>query len=208
MNIIIVGGGKTGSYLASLLSSRGDTVRVIESRKTVVQRLEAKLPEGTVVRGMGSSPDVLEAAGVLHSDVVIAVTGNDEVNVVVSMVARVNNPANAWMFDASMGVDVAIDQADLITRSVEEGLDIEDVYTIMRLGKSGHAIVQGEVRPRSSVVGKAVRDLQLPEDLVLVAVERDGDIVIPNGGTELCAGDRVVAFSDDSGRDFLSHALQ
>ena len=78
----------------------------------------------------------------------------------------------------------------------------------MRLGKSGHAIVQGEVRPRSSVVGKAVRDLQLPEDLVLVAVERDGDIVIPNGGTELRAGDRVVAFSDDSGRDFLSHALQ
>ena len=58
------------------------------------------------------------------------------------------------------------------------------------------------------MVGKAVRDLQLPEDLVLVAVERDGDIVIPNGGTELCAGDRVVAFSDDSGRDFLSHALQ
>lgn len=219
MNIIIVGGGKTGSYLASLLSGRGDTVRVIESRKTVVQRLEAKLPEGTVVRGMGSSPDVLEAADVLHSDVVIAVTGNDEVNLVVSMlakmeygvgrvVARVNNPANAWMLDASMGVDVAIDQADLITRSVEEGLDIEDVYTIMRLGKSGHAIVQGEVRPRSSVVGKAVRDLQLPEDLVLVAVERDGDIVIPNGGTELCAGDRVVAFSNDSGRDFLSHALQ
>lgn len=219
MNIIIVGGGKTGSYLASLLSGRGDTVRVIESRKTVAQRLEAKLPEGTVVRGMGSSPDVLEAAGVLHSDVVIAVTGDDEVNLVVSMlakmeygvdrvVARVNNPANAWMFDASMGVDVAIDQADLITRSVEEGLDIEDVYTIMCLGKSGHAIVQGEVRPRSSVVGKAVRDLQLPEDLVLVAVERDGDIVIPNGGTELCAGDRVVAFSDDSGRDFLSHALQ
>lgn len=133
MNIIIVGGGKTGSYLASLLSGRGDTVRVIESRKTVAQRLEAKLPEGTVVRGMGSSPDVLEAAGVLHSDVVIAVTGDDEVNLVVSMlakmeygvgrvVARVNNPANAWMFDASMGVDVAIDQADLITRSVEKAL--------------------------------------------------------------------------------------
>ena len=198
MNIIIVGGGKTGSYLASLLSGRGDTVRVIESRKTVVQRLEAKLPEGTVVRGMGSSPDVLEAADVLHSDVVIAVTGNDEVNLVVSMLAKMEYGVGR----------VAIDQADLITRSVEEGLDIEEVYTIMRLGKSGHAIVQGEVRPRSSVVGKAVRDLQLPEDLVLVAVERDGDIVIPNGGTELCAGDRVVAFSDNSGRDFLSHALQ
>lgn len=178
MNIIIVGGGKTGSYLASLLSGRGDTVRVIESRKTVVQRLEAKLPEGTVVRGMGSSPDVLEAADVLHSDVVIAVTGNDEVNLVVSMlakmeygvgrvVARVNNPANAWMFDASMGVDVAIDQADLITRSVEEGLDIEEVYTIMRLGKSGHAIVQGEVRPVPRWSGRRCATCSCPRTLCL-----------------------------------------
>lgn len=64
------------------------------------------------------------------------------------------------------------------------------------------------MRPRSSVVGKAVRDLQLPDGLVLVAVERGGDILVPNGGTELSAGDRVVAFADDSGRDFLSHALQ
>lgn len=219
MNIIIVGGGKIGSYLASLLANRGDSVRVIESAKSVAQRLEAKLPEGTVVRGMGSSPDVLEAAGVLRADVVIAVTGHDEVNLVVSMlakmeysvervVARVNNPANSWMFDASMGVDVAIDQADLIARSVEEGLDMEDVFTIMRLGKDGHVIVQGEVRPRSSVVGKAISDLRLPAGLVFVAIEHGGDIIIPNGETELSAGDRVVAFADDSGRDYLNHALQ
>ena len=219
MNMIIVGGGKIGSYLASLLANRGDSVRVIESAKSVAQRLEAKLPEGTVVRGMGSSPDVLEAAGVLRADVVIAVTGHDEVNLVVSMlakmeysvervVARVNNPANSWMFDASMGVDVAIDQADLITRSVEEGLDMEDVFTIMRLSKDGHVIVQGEVRSRSSVVGKAISGLQLPAGLVFVAIEHGGDIIIPNGETELSAGDRVVAFADDSGRDYLNHALQ
>lgn len=219
MNIIIVGGGKTGAYLASLLGGRGDTVKVIESRKAVVARLEEKLPTGTVLKGVGSSPDVLEQAGVLRADIVIAVTGNDEVNLVVSMlakmeygvgrvVARVNNPANAWMFDASMGVDVAIDQAELITRSVEEGLDMEDVFTIMRLGRDGHAIVQGEVCPRSGVVGKTVSQLELPDGLVLVAIEHDGDIVIPNGGTELAAGDRVVAFANDEGRVFLSRALQ
>ena len=77
MNIIIVGGGKTGAYLASLLGSRGDTVKVIESRKAVAERLEQKLPAGTVLRGVGSSPDVLEQAGVLRADIVIAVTGND-----------------------------------------------------------------------------------------------------------------------------------
>ena len=152
MNIIIVGGGKTGAYLASLLGDRGDSVKVIESRKSVAEKIGDKLPAGTVLRGVGSSPDVLEQAGVLRADIVIAVTGSDEVNLVVSMlakmeygvgrvVARVNNPANAWMFDASMGVDVAINQAELITRSVEEGLDMEDVFTIMHLGRDGHAIV-------------------------------------------------------------------
>ena len=219
MNIIIVGGGKLGSYLASLLSDNGNTVRIIESQRDVAQRLAEKLPQGTVVRGRGSSPDVLEEAGVLNANVVIAATGDDEVNLVVSMlakmeynvervVARVNDPANAWMFDASMGVDVAIDQADLSARSVEEGLDIEDVFTIMRLGKAGHAIVQAEVRPRSKVIGMSVRMLQPPDGLVLVAIERAGDIIIPNGGTEFHVGDRVVAFADDAGRAFLSRSLQ
>ena len=88
MNIIIVGGGKVGSYLATLLGNRGYNVRIVESRKAVAQRLEEKLPEGSVVRGMGSSPDVLEEAGVLQADVIIAVTGDDEVNLVVAMLAK------------------------------------------------------------------------------------------------------------------------
>ena len=208
MNIIIVGGGKVGSYLATLLGNRGYNVRIVESRKAVAQRLEEKLPEGSVVRGMGSSPDVLEEAGVLQADVIIAVTGDDEVNLVVAMlakmeygvnrvVARVNNPANAWMFDESMGVDIAVDQADIITKSVEEGLDMEDVFTIMRLGKDGHEIVQGEIRPRSAMVGKSIAELQ-----------HEGNILIPNGDTAFSAGDRVVAFASEQGRDFLSHSLQ
>lgn len=219
MNIIIVGGGKVGSYLATLLGNRGYNVRIVESRKAVAQRLEEKLPEGSVVRGMGSSPDVLEEAGVLQADVIIAVTGDDEVNLVVAMlakmeygvnrvVARVNNPANAWMFDESMGVDIAVDQAEIITKSVEEGLDMEDVFTIMRLGKDGHEIVQGEVRPRSAMVGKSIAELQIPDGLVFVALEREGNILIPNGDTAFRAGDRVVAFASEQDRDFLSHSLQ
>ena len=85
---------------------------------------------------------------------------------------------------------------------------MEYVFTIMRLGRDGHAIVQGEVRPRSGVVGKTVSQLSLPDGLVLVAVEHDGDIVIPNGSTVLASGDRVVAFANDEGRAFLSRALQ
>ena len=170
MNIIIVGGGKVGSYLATLLGNRGYNVHIVESRKAVAQRLEEKLPEGSVVRGMGSSPDVLEEAGVLQADVIIAVTGDDEVNLVVAMlakmeygvnrvVARVNNPANAWMFDESM-------------------------------------------------VGKSIAELQIPDGLVFVALEHEGNILIPNGDTAFSAGDRVVAFASEQGRDFLSHSLQ
>ena len=200
MNIIIVGGGKVGSYLATLLGNRGYNVHIVESRKAVAQRLEEKLPEGSVVRGMGSSPDVLEEAGV-------AMLAKMEYGVN-RVVARVNNPANAWMFDESMGVDIAVDQADIITKSVEEGLDMEDVFTIIRLGKDGHEIVQGEVRPRSAMVGKSIAELQIPDGLVFVALEHEGNILIPNGDTAFSSGDRVVAFASEQGRDFLSHSLQ
>ena len=218
MNIIIVGGGKVGSS-PLCWANRGYNVHIVESRKAVAQRTRGELPRGFRCEGMGSSPDVLEEAGVLQADVIIAVTGDDEVNLVVAMlakmeygvnrvVARVNNPANAWMFDESMGVDIAVDQADIITKSVEEGLDMEDVFTIMRLGKDGHEIVQGEIRPRSAMVGKSIAELQIPDGLVFVALEHEGNILIPNGDTAFSAGDRVVAFASEQGRDFLSHSLQ
>ena len=157
MQIIIVGGGKTGTYLAPILKDDGSSVTIIENRKTAVEKFRAALPDLDIICGNGTSPEILEKAGILNADVVIAATGSDEVNLVVStlskveyqvprVVARVNNPKNAWMFNESMGVDVGINQADLLARSVQEGLDMEDVFTIMRLGKDNHALVQIEIR--------------------------------------------------------------
>ena len=142
MNIIIVGGGKTGRYLAPILTDGGSSVVVVESRRDVVRKLQEELPGQKVVLGSGTSPEVLERCGVMSADVLIAATGSDEVNLVAStlakmeyqvprVVARVNNPKNSWMFNESMGVDVGINQADLLARSVQEGLDMEDVFTIM-----------------------------------------------------------------------------
>ncbi|MGN0287645.1 MAG: potassium channel family protein [Atopobiaceae bacterium] len=218
MHIIIVGGGKTGSYLVPLLKDGKTSVVVIENRKPVAQRLQAANPDLEVIWGSGTSPKVLEKAGVLKADVVIAATGTDEVNLVVStlakmeyqvprVVARVNNPRNSWMFNESMGVDVGINQADLIARSVQEGLDIEDVFTIMRLGKDNHALVQVEVRPNSQAIGKSIGQLNLPDQTVLIAIDRDGDIIIPRGGTGLCEGDHVLAFTDEKSRADLRRAF-
>lgn len=218
MQIIIVGGGKTGAYLAPILKDDGSSVTVIESRKAAVQKFRAALPDLDIICGNGTSPEILEKAGILNADVVIAATGSDEVNLVVStlskveyqvprVVARVNNPKNAWMFNESMGVDVGINQADLLARSVQEGLDMEDVFTIMRLGKDNHALVQIEIRPGSGAAGKRVSELQLPDETVIIAIDRAGDVIIPKGDTGLCEGDRILAFASEKARGALRHAF-
>jgi len=125
MKVIIVGGGKVGTSLALLLLGKGYAVKVIEAAREKISRLQQDLPANVVALGNGTDPVVLEAAGILGVDVVAATTGQDETNLVVTnlarfafnvprVVARVNNPKNAWMFTAMMGVDVAVNQADLM----------------------------------------------------------------------------------------------
>jgi len=125
MKVIIVGGGKVGTSLALLLLEKGYVVKVVEADRGKVSRLQQDLPADVVVLGNGTDPLVLEAAGILGADVVAATTGQDETNLVVTnlarfvfnvgrVVARVNNPKNAWMFTPMMGVDVAVNQADLM----------------------------------------------------------------------------------------------
>ncbi len=125
MKVIIVGGGKVGTSLALLLLEKGYSVKVVEAAREKISRLQQDLPADVVALGNGTDPVVLEAAGILGVDVVAATTGQDETNLVVTnlarfafnvprVVARVNNPKNAWMFTPMMGVDVAVNQADLM----------------------------------------------------------------------------------------------
>jgi trk system potassium uptake protein TrkA len=125
MKVIIVGGGKVGTSLALLLLEKGYSVKVIEAAREKISRLQQDLPADVVALGNGTDPVVLEAAGILGVNVVAATTGQDETNLVVTnlarfvfnvprVVARVNNPKNAWMFTPMMGVDVAVNQADLM----------------------------------------------------------------------------------------------
>jgi len=125
MKVVIVGGGKVGTSLALLLLEKGYTVKVVEAAREKISRLQQDLPADVVALGNGTDPVVLEAAGILGVNVVAATTGQDETNLVVTnlarfafnvprVVARVNNPKNAWMFTPMMGVDVAVNQADLM----------------------------------------------------------------------------------------------
>lgn len=135
MKIIIVGGGKVGAALAARLIAARQQVKVIEARPGQLPPLQHDLPEDVLVPGSGTDPGVLEAAGIRRADAVVAVTGADEINLVVASlarcefdvprtVARVNNPKNAWLFTPEMGVDVALDQTDLIAGLIVHELRI------------------------------------------------------------------------------------
>ena len=125
MNVLIVGGGKVGATLATRLRAAQHQVKLIEIRPEHLAALQRDLPADALVFGSGTEPDVLEAAAIRQAALVAALTGADETNLVVTSlarfefgvprtIARVNNPKNAWLFTAEMGVDVALDQADLI----------------------------------------------------------------------------------------------
>jgi trk/ktr system potassium uptake protein len=204
MFTIIVGGGQTGSYLASILLAEGHRVKVIESRQYLIQRLEKELPQGAAVLGNGSDPNVLESQGIRNANVVAAVTGADETNLVVASlarhefqvkrtIARVNNPKNAWLFTPEMGVDVALNQADLLAHLIAEEMSLGDMMTLLKLHTGNYSLVEEKVDQASSAVGKAVKDLNLPVQCVLAAIIRKGELIIPRGDTVLLPADEVLA---------------
>jgi trk system potassium uptake protein TrkA len=204
MFVIIVGGGKTGSQLASQLLDGGHQVKLIEDRSVVLARLREELPEGVVVAGDGSSPSVLESAGIGQAQVLAAVTGEDEDNLVVTtlarfefgvprVIARVNNPKNTWLFTSDMGVDVALCQSDILAKLIAEEMSIGDMMTLLKLRKGEYSIVEEKVHPKAVVAGKALRDIELPPQCVFAAVIRKGQLIVPNGSTVLAPVDEIIA---------------
>lgn len=204
MFVIIVGGGKTGSQLALQLLGEGHQVRLIEDRASVLERLKDELPADSIFSGDGSSPSVLEAAGIGHAQVLAAVTGEDETNLVVTTlarfefnvprtIARVNNPKNAWLFNSEMGVDVALNQADILAKLIAEEMSLGDMMTLLKLRKGEYSIVEEKVHPTAVVVGKTLREIELPPSCVFVAVIRKGQLIVPSGATDLQPVDEVIA---------------
>jgi trk system potassium uptake protein TrkA len=204
MFVIIVGGGKTGSQLATQLLHEGHQVRLIEDRSMVLERLREELPPEAVFAGDGSSPSVLEAARIDQADVLAAVTGEDETNLVVTTlgrfefnvprtIARVNNPKNAWLFNEDMGVDVALNQSDILARLIAEEMSLGDMMTLLKLRKGEYSVVEEKVHADAAVVGKTLREIKLPPNCVFVAVIRKGQLFVPMGDTALQAMDEVFA---------------
>ena len=203
MNILIVGGGKVGAHLATILSGRGHRITVIEMNEQVVSRIRPALKDIQLVLGDGCNPQVLRDAGIGAMDVVVATTGDDEDNLVVAklskheyrvgrVIARTNNPKNEWLFTKRMGVDIAVSPASMLARLIQEELSMGDLVPLMKLAGGRVSLVEFTVPASSRSVGRRIDALQLPSECVLVALLRNGEVVIPRGDTTIGSGDHII----------------
>ncbi|HEY6073984.1 MAG TPA: TrkA family potassium uptake protein, partial [Anaerolineales bacterium] len=156
MFVIVVGGGNTGSQLAKFLLEAGHRVLVIDERPVVQEKLARELPAECILNGDGSSPAVLEQAGIHSAQVLAAVTGSDETNLVITslgrfefnvprVLARINNSKNAWLFTPEMGVDVSINQAEILARLTAEEMSIGDMMTMLKIRRGKYSLVEEKI---------------------------------------------------------------
>ena len=158
--------------------------------------------------GDATDPNILAAIKLEDADVVACVTGRDEVNLVCATIAkfefqsprvvgRVNDPNNAWLFNIGMGVDAAINQADIIGHIVVEEMSMKNFMTLLKLSKGDHSIIQLQCNEKSFAAGKMVKDLNLPKSALLIAIYHGNELIVPNGETTIFPGDRIMMFSSE-----------
>lgn len=203
MKIVIVGGGKVGYFLAQRLAAK-NYVTLVDRDPLVAERL-AETPDILVIHGDGCQLEVLAQAGVRDADVIAAVTGKDEDNLVICQiakdhfkvartVARINDPKNEKIF-FQLGVDIAVDSTAIIARIIEEEVSLEDIISLFAFKKGKLSLVRIDLPETSPLLGRLVRDVALPPDTVLVAVFRNNEIIVPRGDFEFRSGDEVIALT-------------
>ena len=204
MYVLIVGGGKVGESLAKALAKGKYHVALVEKEDLFARKIAEDLDKVLVIGGDGCDPAKLEDAGIARAQVVAAVTGDDEDNLIICqlardtfgvprVIARVNNPRNEITFQR-LGIDT-VSSTTIITKLIEEEATIGDIFTLLALKRGKLSIVEAIVKAKSPAVNTAIKDLKLPVDSVLATIIRENQIIFPKGDTTLHAGDSVIALS-------------
>ncbi len=204
MFIIIVGGGKVGFFLAKQLVKDKHTVSLIEKNKEICVQIAKEL-DILVINGDGCDPKSLEQAGISRAEVLAAVTGDDEDNLVICQLAkekfnisrtvgRVNDSKNTHTFN-ELGVDVPIDSTAIIAKIIEEEVSFADFVNLLSFKRGKLAVVRVDLPDSSPVINKRLQDLHLPPSSVLVSIIRGEEVIVPKGDTLLLPSDDIIALT-------------
>jgi trk system potassium uptake protein TrkA len=203
--VIIAGGGKVGWNLARELIAKGNEVTLIENRRTRYLTIEQEL-EHAIQYGDATELWVLERAGIQRADLTIAVTGDDEDNLLICqmakekylcerIIARINNPRNRAWFDM-LGIQPAVSATDLILRLIEHEVPSYGLVHLLDLRDEQLEIIEVEVGPESRAANKAVQEMELPEGALIISLLRNGRGFVPKADTVIEPGDEVLLVLD------------
>lgn len=210
MKILVVGGGKVGFYLVKTLVEHGHQPHLVELDEDTCQMI-ANQVDIPVFRGDGTTIEVLSHAGIAEADAVVATTGRDEDNLIICQLAkklfgvaktvgRINNPKNAEAM-TKLGVDIPISSTQYIVRLLEREVNFDSVKVLMSVGRGGDlSFMEVTIPEGHRMSNKTLSELSLPEDLVIVAITRDGQSLIPRGNTAIHEGDHLIVIVKESSR--------
>ena len=217
MRIVIVGGGKLGYHLATIMLDRKHDVRLIEKNKLRCMRLANEL-DVEVICGDGTEIETLEDAGTQNADCFIAVTGQDQDNLVapqvakrqfkaIKVIARANDPRN---MDALriLGADIVVSSTEIITNLIEQEVDIAEMHLLATLNKGRAGICTMTLPPDTALEGVTLKDVDLPESSLVISIVRGDAMMIPNGNTVIHANDEIVAVCEGKSQKQLLRVLR
>ncbi len=218
MFILIAGGGRTGMQLSTLLLSEGYKVHLIEHRPELLVHLHQELPTEVIYEGQATDPEVLQEAGIRQAHVMAACTADDATNLVLCFmarqrfgvprtIARVNNPRDEWLFSEAFHVDVALNQANVLASLIREEMSLGDMMTLLKIRRGRYSLVEEKVEPGARAIGVPIKDLGLPEECIIAAIIRDGQVTLPRGATTLQEWDEVLAITSPAAASGLDELL-
>jgi trk system potassium uptake protein len=216
MRVAIAGAGAVGRSVARELLQNGHEVLLVDKDPRAIRA--QSVPEAEWLLADACELSSLTEAALNRCDVVVAATGDDKANLVVSLlaktefavprtVARVNHPANEWLFTDSWGVDVLVSTPRLLSALVEEAVSVGDLVRLFTFRRGNANLVELTLPEDSPYVGRLVRDIQWPIDVALVAILRDGAINLPEADRSLESGDELLLVAAEEQEDEIGRLL-
>jgi trk system potassium uptake protein len=216
MRVTIAGAGAVGRSIARELLDNGHEVLLIDKSPRAIK--VDSLPRAEWLLADACEITSLDEAGLERSNVVIAATGDDKVNLVVSLlakteygvprvVARINHPNNEWLFNESWGVDVAVSTPRLLSALVEEAVSVGDLVRLMTFRQSEASLVELTMADDAPLAGSRIGDIAWPADTALVAILREGRVIVPQADDPLAGGDELLFVTGEDVEQELGRLL-